>query len=217
MTLDCGARLRRHDVAYRTYGTLNADAHQRGAGLPCADRRSICRRDAPAHRQARLVGRGRRAGPADRHRPLLRHLRQRAGRLHGQHRPAQPRDARHAARGAPTSRPSPSATWSARRSMLIDQLGISRLFAVLGGSMGGMQALEWAASYPGRGVRRRCRSPRAPITRRRTSRSTRSGGRRSSPIPTGRAGATGHRPGPGPRPRGRADVRAHHLSVGSRR
>ena len=31
---------------------------------------------------------------------------------------------------------------------LIDHLGIRRLFAVLGGSMGGMQALEWAASYP---------------------------------------------------------------------
>ena len=31
---------------------------------------------------------------------------------------------------------------------LIDQLGIDRLFAVVGGSMGGMQALEWAASFP---------------------------------------------------------------------
>src|ERR1700704_3254798 len=32
--------------------------------------------------------------------------------------------------------------------MLIDHLGISRLLAVSGGSMGGMQALEWAVSYP---------------------------------------------------------------------
>jgi homoserine O-acetyltransferase len=31
---------------------------------------------------------------------------------------------------------------------LTDHLGIARLFAVLGGSMGGMQALEWAATYP---------------------------------------------------------------------
>ncbi len=31
---------------------------------------------------------------------------------------------------------------------LIDHLGITRLFAVLGGSMGGMQVLQWAASYP---------------------------------------------------------------------
>src|SRR5580693_8437382 len=32
--------------------------------------------------------------------------------------------------------------------MLIDHLGIRRLLAVTGGSMGGMQALEWAVSYP---------------------------------------------------------------------
>jgi homoserine O-acetyltransferase len=31
---------------------------------------------------------------------------------------------------------------------LIDRLGISRLFAVVGGSMGGMQVMQWAASYP---------------------------------------------------------------------
>ncbi len=31
---------------------------------------------------------------------------------------------------------------------LVDHLGISSLFCVTGGSMGGMQALEWAASYP---------------------------------------------------------------------
>jgi homoserine O-acetyltransferase len=32
--------------------------------------------------------------------------------------------------------------------MLVDSLGISRLLAVAGGSMGGMQALEWAVTYP---------------------------------------------------------------------
>src|SRR5664280_38056 len=32
--------------------------------------------------------------------------------------------------------------------MLIDSFGIQRLLAVSGGSMGGMQALEWAAAYP---------------------------------------------------------------------
>ena len=31
---------------------------------------------------------------------------------------------------------------------LVEHLGISRLFAVIGGSMGGMQALEWAATFP---------------------------------------------------------------------
>lgn len=33
---------------------------------------------------------------------------------------------------------------------LVDALGIDRLFAVVGGSMGGMQVLQWAATYPER-------------------------------------------------------------------
>jgi len=32
--------------------------------------------------------------------------------------------------------------------LLVDHLGIARLFAVVGGSMGGMQVLSWAALYP---------------------------------------------------------------------
>ncbi|WP_281024138.1 homoserine O-acetyltransferase MetX [Methylovirgula ligni] len=36
------------------------------------------------------------------------------------------------------------------QAMLIDHLGIETLFAVIGGSMGGMQVLQWAASYPER-------------------------------------------------------------------
>lgn len=36
------------------------------------------------------------------------------------------------------------------QSMLIDYLQIDTLFAVIGGSMGGMQVLQWAASYPER-------------------------------------------------------------------
>ena len=33
---------------------------------------------------------------------------------------------------------------------LVDALGVDQLFAVVGGSMGGMQVLEWCASYPDR-------------------------------------------------------------------
>ena len=36
------------------------------------------------------------------------------------------------------------------QAMLLDVLGIETLFAVAGGSMGGMQVLQWAASYPQR-------------------------------------------------------------------
>ncbi|EAB6718017.1 homoserine O-acetyltransferase [Salmonella enterica subsp. enterica] len=36
------------------------------------------------------------------------------------------------------------------QAMLVDHLGIDQLFCVVGGSMGGMQVLEWASSYPER-------------------------------------------------------------------
>jgi len=36
--------------------------------------------------------------------------------------------------------------------MLIDHLGIDTLFRVAGGSMGGMQVLQWAASHPAAGI-----------------------------------------------------------------
>ncbi len=36
------------------------------------------------------------------------------------------------------------------QAMLLDRLGIETLFCVVGGSMGGMQALQWASAYPER-------------------------------------------------------------------
>ena len=73
--------------------------------------------------------------------------------------------------------------------LLIDHLGIEQLFCVIGGSMGGMQVLQWASSYPEVGVRGGADRRRRRGTRRRTSRSTRSAGRRSWPTRTGAAAA----------------------------
>src|ERR1700683_100271 len=38
------------------------------------------------------------------------------------------------------------------QAMLLDALGIDKILCVLGGSMGGMQVLQWAASFPERVV-----------------------------------------------------------------
>ena len=43
--------------------------------------------------------------------------------------------------------------WVEAQARLLDQLGITTLAAVMGGSLGGMQALAWTLQYPGR-VRR---------------------------------------------------------------
>ena len=40
--------------------------------------------------------------------------------------------------------------WVDAQALLLDQLGIARLAAVMGGSLGGMQALAWALQYPQR-------------------------------------------------------------------
>ena len=69
--------------------------------------------------------------------------------------------------------------WVEAQARLADQLGIERFAAVIGGSLGAMQALQWTLSYPER-VRHSHRDRRrAPSSRRRTSPSTRWRARRS--------------------------------------
>ena len=48
------------------------------------------------------------------------------------------------------------------QAMLVDYLGIDQLFCVIGGSLGGMQVLEWASTYPDRVF---CALPMATGTR----------------------------------------------------
>jgi homoserine O-acetyltransferase len=52
----------------------------------------------------------------------------------------------------------------ASQKLLVDSLGVKRLVAVIGPSMGGFQSFQWAASYPGfmKGIAASVTAPRAP-------------------------------------------------------
>ena len=151
---------------------------QRHPGCPRADRRPVRRQPASRHRQARLVGDDGRPRQADRHRPLLRHLPQRARRLHGLDRARPASTPTPASPGASTFPVITIGDMVDAQVPLIDHLGIDQLFSVIGGSMGGMQVLEWASRVTATASTPPCRSPRPPGTPRRTSPSTRSAGRR---------------------------------------
>jgi homoserine O-acetyltransferase/O-succinyltransferase len=101
------------------------------------------------------------------------------------------------------------------QAMLLDHLGIETLFCVIGGSMGGMQVLQWAASYPDRvfaalpiacahaafGAEHRLPRGRPPGDHGRSRLARRRYFAEQARNPRARA-------------RGRAHGRAHHLSVG---
>ena len=137
LKLDAGVDLAPFQIAYMTYGKLNAE--RSNAILIChaltGDQHVIG--DASRHRQARLVGNHGRPRQADRHRPLLRHLPERARRLHGHDRPGFEKSRRPA---SPMGFRLPVVTirdMVRAQAMLLDHLGIEKLLCVTGGSMGG--------------------------------------------------------------------------------
>ena len=104
----------------------------------------------PGHVAARLVGRADRARARDRHRPVLRRVPERARRLPGHDRAVVDRSRRPA---RPYGSRFPTITIRdqvAVEAALADALGIERWASVVGGSMGGQRALEWAVTYPER-------------------------------------------------------------------
>jgi homoserine O-acetyltransferase len=149
MTLECGISLQPLDVAYRTYGTLNA-AHS-NAVLVChaltgdqyvAETHPITGKEGWWEA---VVGPGR---PVDTERFFVICANVLGGCM-GSTGPRSVRDGDAAAGPWGTDFPPVTIRDMVRaQKRLIEHLGINRLFAVLGGSMGGMQVLEWAALYP---------------------------------------------------------------------
>jgi homoserine O-acetyltransferase len=148
MTLECGARLERMTVAYRTYGELNAA--RSNAVLVChaltgdqyvAERHPV---SGKAGWWDLMVGPGL---PVDTNRYFV----VCANVLGGCMGSTGPRSPREDGSGALWGTDFPPVTirdMVRAQKRLVEHLGIGRLFAVLGGSMGGMQALQWAADYP---------------------------------------------------------------------
>ena len=145
-----GAELPAFELAYETYGTLNAarsnavlvchalNASHHVAGFYQEDQSNVGWWD-------NLVGPGK---PLDTRRFFVigtNYL----GSCFGSTGPASP----NPATGKPWGADFPVVTvedWVAAQARLADHLGIERFAAVIGGSLGAMQALQWTLSYPER-------------------------------------------------------------------
>jgi homoserine O-acetyltransferase/O-succinyltransferase len=149
LALDSGAALLGVEIAYETYGSLNADASN--AILIChaltGDQHvaAVHPRTGKAGWWTRLVGDGKPVDPA-RHFIICSNV---LGGCMGSTGPA----SIDPATGDPYAMCFPVITirdMVRAQAALLDHLGVGVLHAVVGGSMGGMQALEWAVNYPDR-------------------------------------------------------------------
>ncbi|PWC38498.1 homoserine O-acetyltransferase [Azospirillum sp. TSO22-1] len=147
MPLDSGLDLGPFTVAYQTYGTLNAD--RSNAVLVChaltgdhyvLDRHPVTGK---AGWWEQMIGPGKPVD-TDRYFVICSNV---IGGCMGSTGPAEA----DPATGRPYGLNFPVITIAdmvRAQKLLIDHLGIEQLFAVIGGSMGGMQVLQWAVSYP---------------------------------------------------------------------
>ncbi len=148
--LKCGAVIDQYELVYETYGRLNAD---RGNAV------LVCHALNAAHHVAgryaddpgnvgwwdNMIGPGK---PVDTDRFFVIGMNNLGG-CHGSTGPQSinPRT------GKPWGADFPLVTvedWVATQARLADHLGIKRFAAVMGGSLGAMQALQWTVSYPDR-------------------------------------------------------------------
>jgi pimeloyl-ACP methyl ester carboxylesterase len=147
LRLDSGATLQPLEIAYKTYGRLNAE--KSNAVLVChaltGDQHL-----ASTHPMTgkpgwwdRVVGPGKTLDP-DRYFIICTNV---IGGCMGSTGPA----SINPETGQPYALSFPVITIGdmvRAQAMLVEAMGIDSLFAVVGGSMGGMQALQWAADYP---------------------------------------------------------------------
>jgi homoserine O-acetyltransferase/O-succinyltransferase len=149
LRLDCGVELGPYRVAYQTYGTLNAD--KSNAVLIChalTGDQFVAEQHPVTNREGwweSMVGPGKVLDPA-RYFIISSNV---LGGCMGTTGPL----ARDPATNQPWNLHFPVVTVGdmvRAQAALLDHLGIPQLFCVIGGSMGGMQVLEWAASFPGR-------------------------------------------------------------------
>ena len=150
LTLRSGEVMPAYDLVYETYGTLNADAsnailvchalsgHHHVAGHYADQPKNVGWWD-------NIVGPGR---PLDTDRFFIVGVNNLGG-CHGSTGPA----SINPATGKPWGADFPMVTvidWVHTQARLADRLGIQCWAAVIGGSLGGMQALRWSVTYPER-------------------------------------------------------------------
>jgi homoserine O-acetyltransferase len=149
LRLDGGGLLSPVDIAYETYGTLAPDGGN--AILIChaltGDQHAASNHPVTGKPGwwSKMIGPGKPIDPA-RHCIVAANV---LGSCMGSSGPA----SINPATGTPWAMAFPVITirdMVRAQAMLLDHLGIERLFAVVGGSMGGMQALSWAATLPER-------------------------------------------------------------------
>ncbi|MBN8969901.1 MAG: homoserine O-acetyltransferase [Rhizobiales bacterium] len=149
LSLDCGVDLAPFQIAYQTYGRLNADrsnailiCHALTGDQHVANIHPVTGK--PGWWQT-LVGPGRPVD-TDHYFVICSNV---VGGCLGSTGPS----STNPATGKPWGLDFPVITipdMVRAQAMLIDHLGIRKLFAVVGGSMGGMQVLQWAVAYPER-------------------------------------------------------------------
>ncbi|MBA1188332.1 homoserine O-acetyltransferase [Pseudomonas entomophila] len=150
LTLACGRSLAGYELVYETYGTLNASAsnavlichalsgHHHAAGYHTPEDRKPGWWDS-------CIGPGK---PIDTERFFVVSLNNLGG-CNGSTGPS----SLNPASGKPYGADFPVLTvedWVHSQARLADRLGITQWAAVVGGSLGGMQALQWTMTYPDR-------------------------------------------------------------------